>query len=115
MADFVIRRWDLAHYDGDQAPAHVHHRSDEAFCVLRGRLEVLVGDQRRIIGPGEHITVPAGTTHTFATVDSGGADVIAVMTPEVDDLVSALHSVATDEERAAIWARCHSEIVDPTG
>ncbi len=109
MADFVIRRWDLAHYDGDQAPAHVHHRSDEAFCVLRGRLEVLVGDERRIIGPGEHLTVPAGTTHTFATVDPDGADVLAVMTPEVDQLVAALHSAATEEERATVWARHHSE------
>src|SRR4051812_23693018 len=109
MADFVIRRWDLAHYDGDQAPIHVHHRSDEAFCVLRGRLEVLVGDERRIIGPGEQITVPAGSAHTFATVDPEGADIFAVMTPEVDQLVAALHSATTEEERAAVWARHHSE------
>lgn len=110
MADFVIRRWDLAHYDGDQAPPHVHHASDEGFCVVRGRLEVLVGDERRIIGPGEHLTVPAGTTHTFATVDPDGAEVFAVLTPEVDDLVANLHQPMSDEERAALWERHRSSL-----
>ena len=86
-----MRRWDLAHVPGDQAPPHRHHRSDEGFVVLRGRLEVLVG-----------------TTHTFATVDADGADVIAVMTPEIDRLVTALHSAATDDERPAVWERHHS-------
>lgn len=110
MADFVIRRWDLAHYPGDQAPIHVHHASDEAFCVLRGRLEVLVGDERRIIGPGEHITVEAGTAHTFATPDPDGADVLVVMTPEVDELVTRLHTPMSDGERAALWERCRSSL-----
>ena len=112
MPDFVIRRWDLAHYPGDQAPPHVHHGSDEAFCVLRGRLEVLFGDTRRILEPGEFLTVPAGTTHTFATVDPDGADVLAVMAPEVDQLVAALHAAPTDDERAEVWARYHSAVVD---
>lgn len=115
MNDFVIRRWDLDHYPGDQAPPHVHHRSDEAFCVLGGRLEVLVGGVRRVLQPGEHVTVPAGTTHTFATVDAAGAQVLAVMTPEVDQLVTALHAASTDEERAVVWARYNSEVVQLPG
>jgi mannose-6-phosphate isomerase-like protein (cupin superfamily) len=110
MADFVIRRWDLAHVDGDQAPAHVHHASDEAFCVLRGRLEVLLGDERRIIDAGECLVVPAGTRHTFATVDPTGAEVFAVMTPEVDELVASLHAARSDEERAALWERHRSSL-----
>ncbi|MEU4243282.1 cupin domain-containing protein [Actinoplanes sp. NPDC026619] len=110
MSDFVIKRWELAHYPGDQAPPHVHHRSDEGFCVLDGRLEVLVGGERRILGPGDHVVVPAGTVHTFATVDDGGARVLAVMTPEVDQLVTELHTASTDEERAAVWGRYHSEV-----
>ena len=110
MVDFVIRRWDLAHFDGDQAPPHVHHASDEAFCVLRGRLEVLLGDERHIIGAGEYLVVPAGTTHTFATVDADGADVLAVMTPEIDELVASLHSASSDEERGALWERHRSSL-----
>lgn len=110
MADFVIRRWDLAHFGGDQAPPHVHHASDEAFCVLRGRLEVLVGEERRVLGAGEFLIVPAGTRHTFATVDPGGADVLAVMTPEIDQLVASLHTATSDEERGALWERHRSSL-----
>jgi quercetin dioxygenase-like cupin family protein len=110
VADFVIRRWDLKPYPGDQAPAHVHQRCDEAFCVLRGRLEVLLGDERRILATGEFVTVPAGTVHTFATVDDDGAEILCVMTPEVDDLIAALHRAPSDEERATVWARYHSHL-----
>jgi uncharacterized cupin superfamily protein len=115
MSDFVIRRWDLKPHPGDQAPPHVHYRSDEAFCVLSGRLEVLVGDTRRVLGPGDHVTVPAGTTHTFATVGELEAQILVVMTPEVDELIGALHGAATDAERAAVWARYHSEPVTLPG
>lgn len=113
MNDFVVRRWDLEPHPGDQAPPHVHHRSDEAFCVLGGRLEVLVGGTRRILEQGDHLTVPAGTTHTFATVGTAGAQVLVVMTPEVDALVEALHAAPTEEERSAVWARYHSAVVEP--
>lgn len=115
VSDFVLRRWDVEPYPGDQAPPHVHHRSDEAFCVLRGRLEVLVGDTRRVLEQGEYLTIPAGTTHTFATVDTAGAQVLVVMTREVDELVRALHTASTDEERVNVWARYNSEVVERTG
>jgi uncharacterized RmlC-like cupin family protein len=111
MADFVIRRWELADYDGFQAPPHVHERGDEAFCVLRGRLRVLVGDEWVELGPGDHVTVPAGTAHTFATAGTEGADVLAVMTPEIDALVAALHSATDDAERAIVWRRHHAHLV----
>ena len=80
--------------------------------MLDGRLEVLVGTVRRVLEPGDFVTVPAGTTHTFATVDGAGARVLAVMTPEVDALVTELHAATTDEERAAPWARHHSEALE---
>ena len=115
MTDFVVRRWDLAPYPGDQAPPHVHHGSDEAFCVLDGRLEVLVGAERRVLKAGDFVVVPAGTTHTFATVGDDPASVLAVMTPEVDALVESLHAAASDEERAGLWARYRSAVVEAGG
>jgi|SRR3954447_14798468 mannose-6-phosphate isomerase-like protein (cupin superfamily) len=111
MGDFVIKRWELEPYPGDQAPPHVHHHSDEAFCVVTGRLQVLVGDERQTLEAGEHMVIEAGTTHTFATVGDEGATVFAVMTPEVDALVDALHSAPTPAERDAAWARHRSAMV----
>ena len=117
MADFVFREWALDPYPGDQAPPHIHHRSDEGFIVLDGELEVLVGDQRRLLTAGQSAIVPAGTVHTFATVGDAGCRIIAVMTPEVDELVAALHDPGTGMAQDAIWARYHASIAapDPSG
>jgi uncharacterized cupin superfamily protein len=108
VADFVIREWNLDPYPGDQAPCHVHHGSDEAFYVLDGELEVLEGDERRILTSGELAFIPAGTTHTFANRGPAPARILVVMTPEVDDLISALHAGDAD---AAVWARYNSSVV----
>lgn len=68
MVDFVIERWHLDPGPGDQAPAHVHHRSEEAFCVLPGQLDVRYGSETRRLTEGEHLVIPASMVHTFATV-----------------------------------------------
>ena len=114
MPDFVIRRWDLMPYPGDQAPRHVHNSGDEAFCVFEGSLEVVLGKERRVLGPGDVAMVPAGTVHTFATHGDRVVRMIAVMSPEVDALVEALHAPSGDDA-AEVWARYDSEIVgEPT-
>jgi quercetin dioxygenase-like cupin family protein len=110
VADFVVRRWDLTPYPGDMAPPHIHHKGDEAFCVIEGALEVLVGDKRERLGPGDYLVVPAGTVHTFATVDDQPARVLVVMTPQIDALVQALHSPDAGDWDD-IWERHDSELV----
>jgi mannose-6-phosphate isomerase-like protein (cupin superfamily) len=110
MADFVIRRWDLEPYPGDQAPLHVHRSGDEGFVVVRGRLDVVVGPDRLRLEPGEFVVVPAGTPHTFATVGDEPVSVAVAMTPAIDELVRTLHTV-TPEEMPEVWARFDSELV----
>lgn len=111
MADFVLREWDLAPYPGDQAPPHIHHQSDEAFIVLEGELEVLIGRERKVLSAGQSAVIPAGTIHTFATHGAAGSKVIAVMTPEIDELIQALHS---GESSADVWARYNAELAQPS-
>jgi quercetin dioxygenase-like cupin family protein len=110
VADFVIREWTLAPYPGDQAPPHIHHGSDEAFYVLDGQLEVLVGGERKTLNAGELAFVPAGTVHTFASRGPGDVRVLVVMTPEIDALIQALHG-GGHEDQAAIWARHNASVV----
>ncbi len=109
----MIREWDLAPFPGDQAPPHVHHRSDEAFYVLDGQLEVLVGTERRTLRTGDLAFVTAGTVHTFASRGPGNCRVLVVMTPEIDELITALHEAGTTQERDAVWARYHASVVAP--
>jgi quercetin dioxygenase-like cupin family protein len=111
VANFVIKEWDLAPFPGDQAPPHVHHGSDEAFYVLDGELEVLQGDRRRTLVTGELAFIPAGTVHTFANRGPAGTRILVVMTPEIDALISALHSGGTGSADDAVWARYNASIV----
>jgi mannose-6-phosphate isomerase-like protein (cupin superfamily) len=108
VADFVIREWRLAAYAGDQAPLHVHHRGDEAFCVLEGELEVRDGDERHRLTAGQFHVVRAGSVHTFATVGQADVRVLCVMTPEIDRLIQALHAQGTD--MASVWRDHHSSL-----
>src|SRR3954449_13445413 len=85
MSDFVIRDWTLDANEGDQAPLHVHHGGEEAFICLNGRLEVEVDGVRHGVDPGAFIVVPRGAVHTFAS--RGGAHVVAVMSPEIEELI----------------------------
>lgn len=110
MSDFVIREWRLRPYPGDQAPLHVHHRGDEGFIVLDGRIEVQDGATRHRLERGQLHVVRAGSAHTFATVGDEGARVLCVMTPEIDRLVRRLHEPDV-ADLAAVWAEHHSALV----
>lgn len=46
-------------------PPHIHPAQQETCTVIHGALDVLVGREWRTLGPGEAVTIPAGTIHTF--------------------------------------------------
>ena len=48
---------------GFPAQAHVHPSQTERHEVVSGALKVTMGGQSRVLGPGESILIPAGTTH----------------------------------------------------
>jgi len=79
--------------------------------VLDGELEVLEGEERRILVAGELAFIPAGTVHTFANRGSGDTRVLVVMTPEIDALITALHSDEAGAAADAVWARYNSSVV----
>lgn len=79
--------------------------------MLDGELEVLEGEERRILVAGELAFIPAGTVHTFANRGSGDTRVLVVMTPEIDALITALHSDEAGAAADAVWARYNSSVV----
>jgi quercetin dioxygenase-like cupin family protein len=108
MSDFVVRDWRLDANEGDQAPLHVHHGGEEAFICLEGRLEVEVDGVRHGVDPGAFIVVPRGAVHTFAA--RGGAHLIAVMSPEIAELIDKLHEPMSAADSNALWDRYHSSL-----
>jgi uncharacterized cupin superfamily protein len=108
--DFVIRDWRLDPYEGDQAPLHLHHAGEEAFICVDGDLAVRTDGRWTPVPPGGFIVVPRGSAHTFAS--RGGAHVLAVMTPEIAELIDGLHAELSNEEASALWSRCRSSVVE---
>lgn len=62
---------------GDRIPLHTH-TVDELIVLDEGAGEVILGEERRIVGPGAVVFVPAGVTHG---------------TRNVGDVVLRLHAV----------------------
>jgi mannose-6-phosphate isomerase-like protein (cupin superfamily) len=50
---------------GFAAAAHVHPNEEERFEIVAGTLGLRVGGEEIVAGPGETLTVPAGTPHRF--------------------------------------------------
>lgn len=44
-------------------PMHVHTREEETYYVIEGELDVHVGDERHVIGPGGSIVLPRYLKH----------------------------------------------------
>jgi uncharacterized cupin superfamily protein len=114
VSSFVVRRWDVQPAPYDQAPPHVHERGDEAFCIVEGIVEVVLGWDRLTLGAGDHLVVPAGTRHTFAVPGPDPARLYAVMTEEIDALIGALHNPQLVAELGIdeVWRRYDSHVVE---
>ena len=57
-------------------PAHVHPLQESRAEVIAGTLRFVVDGEERRLGPGEAITIPAGTPHYF--VNDGEEDAVSI-------------------------------------
>ena len=86
------------------APAHRHLATTEMIFVISGSLDVLVDDRVQVLGAGDLVVLPPGTTHAFAPTHGCEADMLAIFTPGQDRfeyyrLLERLHrGTATLEE-----------------
>ena len=63
--------------EGDRIPLH-QHTVEEVLFVDEGRIEARVAGDRRVVGPGAAVFVPARAPHGFENVGDGVARVHAV-------------------------------------
>lgn len=100
VSDFAVER-------GGFVPGgeHVHDNCEEHFEVRAGQITFLADGEERTLGPGEELTVPAGTWHRWW---NPGEDEVRLRT-RVEP--------ALDFERAlmAFWGLCADGHVDEVG
>jgi len=61
--------------------AHIHRRSDEAFYLMYGELELLAGDRIFTARSGDFIFVPRGTRHRFRNTGLHTAKLLTMFCP----------------------------------
>ena len=109
--------------DGAVAAAHVHPQQEERFQVLRGTVGFRSGREKRVLGPGERLTVPAGTPHKFWNAGDGVAHFVCEIRPalQFEQLIETMFALADDGKtnrkgmpnplRLAVIAREHFDTV----
>ena len=109
--------------DGAVAAAHVHPEQEERFQVLRGTVGFRVGREKVVAGPGERLTVPAGTPHKFWNAGDGVAHFVCEIRPalQFEQLIETMFALAADGKtnrkgmpnplRLAVIAREHFDTV----
>ena len=109
--------------DGFVAAAHVHPSQEERFQVLRGSVGFKVGGRKLVAGPGQRLTVPAGTAHKFWNAGDEVAHFVCEIRPalQFESLIETMFGLAADGKtnrkgmpnplRLAVIANAHFDTV----
>ena len=84
--------------DGFVAAAHVHPSQEERFEVLRGAVGFRVGRKKVVAGPGQRLTVPAGTAHRFWNAGDEVAHFVCEIRPalQFESLIETMFTLAAE-------------------
>jgi quercetin dioxygenase-like cupin family protein len=109
--------------NGFVAAAHVHPSQEERFEVLRGSVGFKIGRKKLVAGPGQRVTVPAGTAHKFWNAGDEEAHFVCEVRPalQFESLLETMFALAADGKtnrkgmpnplRLAVIANAHFDTV----
>jgi quercetin dioxygenase-like cupin family protein len=83
--------------------AHAHTRTDEAFYILSGELEILDGGRTFVARTGDFIFVPRGIRHRFKNTGAHAARMLFMLTPGGEEGVFAYGDEAQPGQLPAPW------------
>jgi quercetin dioxygenase-like cupin family protein len=92
---------------GRKPPPHIHTNCEEAFYVLDGEIEFLLGGETVLGRPGTFVHVPGGVSHTFGNAVTTPSRLLIIHAPAMDayfeelqELWSGQVSPSAEAERA---------------
>lgn len=86
---------------GGGPPPHRHRREDESFYVVRGQLEILLGDSTYHAQAGDFVFIPRGTVHRFRNLGNDEAVQLVTFVPAgVEGFFREVFPAATDRRAA---------------
>lgn len=86
-------------------PPHMHTREDEAFYILEGEVEFLLGDRTSVHGPGDYVFAPRGIPHTFKARDEGARMLVQVTPGAVEPFFVGIGTEAGGPDEASPGVR----------
>jgi mannose-6-phosphate isomerase-like protein (cupin superfamily) len=66
---------------GFAPPPHVHHREEESFYLISGRIAFTRGEETIHAGPGDLVVLPRGVPHAFRVEGDEPARTLMINTP----------------------------------
>jgi len=66
---------------GGGSPPHIHHQEDEAFFILEGNYEFLLGEKTLELGPGSFLFAPRGIPHASKNVGTTRSRMVVIVSP----------------------------------
>jgi quercetin dioxygenase-like cupin family protein len=99
--------WCVTEPAGEVLGPHFH-LGEELFRVLSGRVQFLVGDSQREVGPGEVIIIPPGTVHGHTVIEDAELEVLGEIASGVFITVEELDGTSREQEvfvRGVPWSR----------
>jgi mannose-6-phosphate isomerase-like protein (cupin superfamily) len=75
---------------------HLHPRQDEHYEVLEGGLGLVADGREQRLGPGDTVTVPAGTAHRLFAVGDQPVRVVFTLRPALrtEEILETLYALA---------------------
>lgn len=71
----------LTEAPGYRTPVHIHHRTDETFHVLEGRLTLYVDGQAHELTAGDHAFIPRAVPHAQGNTGEAPTRVLLTVAP----------------------------------
>jgi mannose-6-phosphate isomerase-like protein (cupin superfamily) len=115
--DFMIAEWNAPGSPAGPpqliAPLHIHHKDDEAWYVLEGKLCVQMGEDIVEANAGSCVFVSRGTRHSYWNPDPTPCRYLLVMTPRIHRLIQAIHAMTdrSPDKLRAVFAEHDSELL----
>ena len=97
---------------GARSSPHVHHELVEAFYVLDGECEFVIGDRTLRGGAGTFVLAPKATLHGWAVLGDSPAKMLVFFTPSAkrsffEELHSLVESGFNDQAMRVLAERYH--------
>ena len=100
-------------FQSTEPPLHIHHREDEAWYIVDGRMTFYVGDEVLEAGAGSFVFAPQGIPHQF-TVDVEPTRVLVFASPAgFEQFAEELGATAVSDDLPTDLAMPHPDVLGP--